>query len=227
MCRLISSNQPLMFAVHAPNVVGSLASPAVRLLHAPTPVGQATALTTQQCAPVLVVGRRWFTTSNRRQSRLILDACGSATGRVRQCDCAATPMVTRDPMESFDMSHPIARTFDLSRLSRNFLSDPYPTYRALREHSPVHRLPDGSFFLTRYLVRRSATIHCSVSQVEWHRYRFCGCRRSVAKSSVFVAFRAQGSDRGCHAFVEGQKGQAQPLEFRSRVPAGGVRRRSS
>jgi cytochrome P450 len=44
----------------------------------------------------------------------------------------------------------IARGFDLSRLSRNFLSDPYPTYRALREHSPVHRLPDGSFFLTRY-----------------------------------------------------------------------------
>src|SRR5262249_49868978 len=27
---------------------------------------------------------------------------------------------------------------------------PYPTYRVLRESAPVRRLPDGSFFLTRY-----------------------------------------------------------------------------
>src|SRR5246127_404706 len=40
--------------------------------------------------------------------------------------------------------------FDLSRLGPAFLIDPYPTYRALREHAPVHKLPDGSFFLTRY-----------------------------------------------------------------------------
>jgi cytochrome P450 len=43
-----------------------------------------------------------------------------------------------------------AQAFDLSRLDRAFLDDPYPTYRALREHDPVHRLPDGSYFLTRY-----------------------------------------------------------------------------
>jgi cytochrome P450 len=40
--------------------------------------------------------------------------------------------------------------FDLNRLDPAFLSDPYPTYRTLRERAPVHRLPDGSFFLTRY-----------------------------------------------------------------------------
>jgi len=40
--------------------------------------------------------------------------------------------------------------FDLSRLGPAFLSDPYPTYRVLREYAPVRRLPDGSFFLTRY-----------------------------------------------------------------------------
>jgi cytochrome P450 len=40
--------------------------------------------------------------------------------------------------------------FDLRNLSRDFLDDPYPTYRALRETDPVHRLPDGSYFLTRY-----------------------------------------------------------------------------
>ena len=44
----------------------------------------------------------------------------------------------------------IIRAFDLARLSPAFLEDPYPTYRILREHAPVHRLPDGSFFLTRY-----------------------------------------------------------------------------
>jgi cytochrome P450 len=44
----------------------------------------------------------------------------------------------------------LVRDFDLGRLSQTFLDDPYPTYRALREFAPVHKLPDGSFFLTRY-----------------------------------------------------------------------------
>ena len=43
-----------------------------------------------------------------------------------------------------------AAGFDLNRLDRAFLDDPYPTYRALREHDPVHRMPDSSYFLTRY-----------------------------------------------------------------------------
>ena len=43
-----------------------------------------------------------------------------------------------------------AASFDLKRLDPAFLDDPYPTYRALREYDPVHRMPDGSFFLTRY-----------------------------------------------------------------------------
>jgi cytochrome P450 len=40
--------------------------------------------------------------------------------------------------------------FDLKRLNAGFLDDPFPTYRALREHDPVHRMPDGSYFLSRY-----------------------------------------------------------------------------
>jgi cytochrome P450 len=40
--------------------------------------------------------------------------------------------------------------FDLRALPASFYDDPYPIYTALRSHSPVHRLPDGSFFLTRY-----------------------------------------------------------------------------
>ncbi len=40
--------------------------------------------------------------------------------------------------------------FDLTRLPPGFLLDPYPTYRALRERAPVHRMSDGSLFLTRH-----------------------------------------------------------------------------
>jgi cytochrome P450 len=44
----------------------------------------------------------------------------------------------------------LALGFDLKRIDAAFLDDPYPVYRALREHDPVHRMPDGSYFLSRY-----------------------------------------------------------------------------
>ena len=44
----------------------------------------------------------------------------------------------------------LVRSFDPARLSSAFYADPYPTYAALREHAPVLRCPDGSWFLTRY-----------------------------------------------------------------------------
>jgi cytochrome P450 len=44
----------------------------------------------------------------------------------------------------------LAASFDIERLTPAFYADPYPTYRALREHAPVKRLPNGSYFLTRY-----------------------------------------------------------------------------
>jgi len=44
----------------------------------------------------------------------------------------------------------IAGTFDLRNLQPDFFDDPFPIYRALREHAPVKRLPDGGVFLTRY-----------------------------------------------------------------------------
>jgi len=44
----------------------------------------------------------------------------------------------------------LARSFDIKRLDPSFLEDPFPVYRALREHDPVHRMPDGSYFLSRY-----------------------------------------------------------------------------
>jgi cytochrome P450 len=48
------------------------------------------------------------------------------------------------------MGPELAASFNLGKLDRAFLDDPYPTYRALREHDPVHRMADGSYFLTRY-----------------------------------------------------------------------------
>ncbi len=40
--------------------------------------------------------------------------------------------------------------FDLRSLPEAFYEDPFPYYHALREREPVRRMPDGSYFLTRY-----------------------------------------------------------------------------
>jgi len=44
----------------------------------------------------------------------------------------------------------LAAGFDLEKLTPEFYANPYPTYRALRENEPVKRMPNGSYFLTRY-----------------------------------------------------------------------------
>jgi cytochrome P450 len=44
----------------------------------------------------------------------------------------------------------LAAGFDIEKLTAEFYADPYPVYRALREHEPVKRMPNGSWFLTRY-----------------------------------------------------------------------------
>ena len=44
----------------------------------------------------------------------------------------------------------LAASFDIEKLTPEFYANPYPTYRALRETEPVKRLPNGSYFLTRY-----------------------------------------------------------------------------
>lgn len=43
-----------------------------------------------------------------------------------------------------------ARAFSLKDLPDAFYDDPYPTYRALQSTDPIHRMPDGSLFLTRH-----------------------------------------------------------------------------
>ena len=44
----------------------------------------------------------------------------------------------------------LAANFDIEKLTPEFYADPYPIYRALREHEPVKLLPNGSYFLTSY-----------------------------------------------------------------------------
>ena len=44
----------------------------------------------------------------------------------------------------------IARGFEPNRLSGGFYENPYDTYGALRTFEPVHRCPDGSYFLSRF-----------------------------------------------------------------------------
>ena len=43
-----------------------------------------------------------------------------------------------------------AENFDLAKLPEDYVANPYPYFQALRQHDPVHRMPDGSYFLTRY-----------------------------------------------------------------------------
>src|SRR6187402_1021121 len=65
----------------------------------------------------------------------------------------------------------IAAGLDLRALPADFYANPYPVYAALREHEPVRRMPDGSYFLTRHAdavaVYRDAQTFSSDKKVEF------------------------------------------------------------
>lgn len=44
----------------------------------------------------------------------------------------------------------LVQAFDPRALDTAFYADPYPTFHALRELSPIHRCADGTYFLTRH-----------------------------------------------------------------------------
>ncbi len=44
----------------------------------------------------------------------------------------------------------IVESFDPRNVDASFYADPYPTFRALRKYSPVHRCQDGTYFFTRH-----------------------------------------------------------------------------
>jgi cytochrome P450 len=70
-----------------------------------------------------------------------------------------------------DEARAAARDFDLKNLPADFIDDPFPYYRALREHDPVHRMPDGAYLLTRWrdcdAVYRDARAFSSDKKVEF------------------------------------------------------------
>ncbi len=65
----------------------------------------------------------------------------------------------------------IATGFDLRALPADFYANPYPVYDLLRETEPIKRMPDGSYFLTRYAdlvdVYRDAQTFSSDKKVEF------------------------------------------------------------
>jgi cytochrome P450 len=70
-----------------------------------------------------------------------------------------------------DDARMIAREFDLKRLPADFFDNPFRYYAACREHDPVHRMPDGAYFLTRWrdcdAVYRDARTFSSDKKVEF------------------------------------------------------------
>ncbi len=87
----------------------------------------------------------------------------------RPLNTAPVHLIT--PPLSPDRVREIATNFDLRALPPDFLANPYPVYALLRETEPVKRMPDGSFFLTRYAdvvaVYRDAAGFSSDKKVEF------------------------------------------------------------
>jgi cytochrome P450 len=79
------------------------------------------------------------------------------------------PVIT--PAMSPARAREIAASFDLRSLPPDFYANPYPVYTLLRESEPVKRMPDGSYFLTRYAdlvdVYRDAQSFSSDKKVEF------------------------------------------------------------
>lgn len=70
------------------------------------------------------------------------------------------------PLETMSLAD-----FDLRALPPAFYRNPYPLYRRLQAESPIHPLPDGGWFLTRYAdlesVYRDTTTFSSDKRVEF------------------------------------------------------------
>ena len=75
------------------------------------------------------------------------------------------------PSMTPERAREIVDGFDLRALPPDFYANPYPVYALLRETEPVKRMPDGSYFLTRYAdlvnVYRDAQAFSSDKKVEF------------------------------------------------------------
>ncbi len=80
--------------------------------------------------------------------------------------------------------------FDLRALPADFYDNPYPYYRELRSTDPVHQLPDGSYFLTRYAdvleIYRDPKSFSSDKKIEFYpKFGDCPLYRHHTTSLVF------------------------------------------
>ncbi len=79
-------------------------------------------------------------------------------------------MIITPPMAP-TQAQALAASLDLRALPADFYANPYPVYATLRETDPVKRMPDGSYFLTRYAdlvaVYRDAQSFSSDKKVEF------------------------------------------------------------
>jgi cytochrome P450 len=75
------------------------------------------------------------------------------------------------PPMAAERAREIAQNLDLRALPADFYANPYPVYALLREQEPIKRMPDGSYFLTRYAdlvaVYRDAQTFSSDKKVEF------------------------------------------------------------
>jgi len=75
------------------------------------------------------------------------------------------------PPMAVERAREIAASFDLRALPADFYANPFPVYAALRASEPLKRMPDGSWFLTRYAdlvaVYRDAQVFSSDKKVEF------------------------------------------------------------
>ena len=82
-----------------------------------------------------------------------------------------TPAFIATPPMPAQRAREIAASFDLRSLPADFYANPYPVYDMLRAEQPVRRMPDGSYFLTRYAdlaaVYRDAQTFSSDKKVEF------------------------------------------------------------
>ncbi len=82
-------------------------------------------------------------------------------------------------------------SLDLRALPAEFYANPYPVYRWLRENEPVRRMPDGSYFLTRYAdvvaVYRDAQTFSSDKRVEFAP-KYAAARALLAHHTTSLVF---------------------------------------
>ena len=108
----------------------------------------------------------------------------------------------------------LVRNFDLNLIDKEFITNPFPTCRALRNHSPLHQNADGSLFLTRYDDVMTAYRHPAMSSDKKvafkEKFGEYNLKKSisawvVAQKKTLKSFNLEESKKYCEKQVSKQK----------------------